>query len=320
MNNWVFLLNRCWKTERKTMALPIATLCGILVLLGCQRSEPLDPEQHKREIEEWQQRRLAKLTRDDGWLTLVGLFWLKEGENTVGSDSASNIVLPAGKTPLRVGSLYLEKSVVRFKSKRDAGVRYNDTLVTSIVLKSDADAGGPTILKTGTVSFYVIKRGDQYAVRVKDSESPTRVNFKGLEYFPIDPTWRVDARFEPYNPPKKLEIPTQVGTVEEYVCPGALAFEIDGKQYCLDPVIEPGAENELFIMLADETNGKETYTVGRQMYAPLPDSNNRVILDFNKAFNWPCVFTEFATCPIPPPQNRLPIRVEAGEKMYRGYE
>jgi uncharacterized protein (DUF1684 family) len=302
------------------ISLRFIVVSGILFFIGCQRYQPVDPEQHRREIEEWRAHRLARLTRDDGWLTLVGLHWLKEGANTVGSDSTSDVILPAGKTPGRVGSLRLEKGIARFAAKRGVEVRLNDSVVTSLVLKSDADAGGPSILKIGTVSFYVIKRGERYAVRVKDSESPARMHFKGLEYFPIDRAWRVEARFEPYVPAKTLEIATQVGTVEKYMCPGSLVFEIKGKEFRLEPVIEPGAEDELFIMFADETNGKETYAVGRQMYAPLPDSNNRVIIDFNKAYNWPCVFTEYATCPIPPPQNRLPIRIEAGEKMYRGHE
>jgi uncharacterized protein (DUF1684 family) len=295
-------------------------LCGLMLFFGCHRSpEPIDVAQYTQEIDEWKQRRLSRLTREDGWLTLVGLFWLKEGDNTVGADSTNAVVLPAGNAPDRIGSLRLERGTVRFTSQRNAKVMHRDSVVNTLVLASDAEAGGPTVLKVGTVMFYVIKRGDQYAVRVKDSESPARLHFAGLEYFPVDLKWRVEARLEPYIPPKKLDIPTQVGTIEEYECPGALVFQIEGKTYRIDPVIEQGAEDQLFIMLADETNGNETYAVGRQMYTPLPDSGDRVILDFNKAFNWPCVFTEYATCPIPPPQNRLPVRIEAGEKMYRGH-
>jgi hypothetical protein len=174
----------------------------------------------------------------------------------------------------------------------------------------------PTILKCGTISFYVIKRGDQFGVRIKDKENPARMNFKGMEYFPIDPTWCVEATFEPYNPPKVISIASVIGTVDHDTCRGALRFEIDGRTYRLNPVTEQGSENELFIMFNDATNGKETYGNGRQLYASLPDSNNHVILDFNKAYNWPCVFTVFATCPIPPRENTLPIPITAGEKMY----
>ena len=292
---------------------------ALLLCVGCRKSA-VDPAQYRQEIEDWRKQRLTRLTGEDGWLTLIGLFWLKEGENGVGCDPANTITLPSGKAPEFVGSIWLEQGKPRFRSKPGSGVKHNDTVVTSLALLSDEDAAGPTILRLGPVSFYVIKRGDQYAVRVKDNNSEARLNFRALDYFPINPSWRVKARFEPYVPPKILEIPSQVGTVEKDSCPGALVFEIEGKTYRLDPVIEKGSEGQFFIMLADETNGKETYAVGRQLYTALPDSNNEVIIDFNKAYNWPCVFTDYATCPIPPPQNHLPIRVDAGEKMYRGHE
>ncbi|MBI1803068.1 MAG: DUF1684 domain-containing protein [Ignavibacteriae bacterium] len=302
-----------------------ARYIGILIILTCiiggcaKKSGVTDLNAYKKEIDEWQKKRLARLTRDDGWLTLAGLSWLKEGENSVGSDSSTTVLLPAGKTPGSLGSIWLENGALRFVAKAGVEVKYKDSLITSMPLKSDAD-DEPTVLSHGTVSFYVIKRGDQLGVRVKDKENPARLNFKGLEYFPIDPKWRFEAKLEPYRPPKILEIPSMIGTVEKDSCPGALVFKLDGKEYRLDVVIEKGSEDQFFIMMSDETSGKETYTVGRQLYATLPDSDGNVVLDFNKAYNWPCVFTVFATCPIPPKQNHLPIRVEAGEKMYAGHE
>jgi uncharacterized protein (DUF1684 family) len=155
---------------------------------------------------------------------------------------------------------------------------------------------------------------------VKDRQNPSLLKFKGMEYFPIDAKWRLDARFEPYVPPKIIPIATVINTVENDSCPGAIVFEIDGKQMRLDAVMERGSTDQLFIMMSDETSGKETYGMGRQLYTDIPDKENRVVIDFNKAYNWPCVFTDFATCPIPPAQNHLPVRVEAGEKMYRGHE
>jgi len=294
----------------------------LLILSGCGKSSTtIDVDAHRQEIEQWKEKRLARLTSDDGWLTLVGLFWLKEGENTVGSDSTNDVILPSGKAPKVAGSLWLENETIRMQARSGVEIKHNDSLVTSIIMKTDEEgAASATILNIGTVSFYVIKRGNELGVRVKDKESPARLNFKGLEYFPIDSKWRMQAKFEPYNPPKILKIPTQAGTVEQDSCPGALVFEIDGKQYRIDAIIEKGSEDQLFIMFTDETNGKETYQVGRQLYTDLPDSNNNVVIDFNKVYNWPCVFTEFATCPIPPRQNHLPIRIEAGEKMYRGHE
>ena len=291
-----------------------------LVIAGCaKKAGVIDVNAHKKEIEEWQKKRLTRLTREDGWLTLCGLFWLKEGENPVGTDSSNTVILPAGKAPKSLGSIWSEKNSLRFEAKPEAGVKVKDSTIRSIQLLTDADSEA-TILKHGTLMFYVIKRGEQLGVRVKDKENPARLDFKGLEYFPIDPRWRIEARFEPYSPPKILEILNVVGTIEKDSCPGALAFNVEGKEYRLDVVIERGSEDQFFIMFDDATNGQETYGLGRQLYADLPGPDGKVILDFNKAYNWPCVFTEFATCPIAPRQNHLPFRVDAGEKMYKGHE
>jgi hypothetical protein len=289
-------------------------------MLGCtKRTSHLDLNAYRTEIEKWKERRLAGLTRDDGWLTLCGFFWLKEGQNRFGSDSSNQIIFPAGIAPKVAGSLWFEKSIVRVMARKGVEITSNGQPVTSMVLLSDEDGlKDPTILNIGPLSFYLIKRGGQLAVRVKDKENPARLNFKGLEYFPVDPKWRFEATFEPYNPPKTLQIATMINTVESDSCPGALAFEFDGRTYRLDVIIEQGTENKLFIMFKDSTNSKETYALGRQLYAEMPDANSKVIVDFNKAYNWPCVFTEYATCPIPPKQNHLPFRVEAGEKMYAG--
>jgi uncharacterized protein (DUF1684 family) len=304
--------------------------CDILVMLvsaafvfgvgGCSKqTAKLDLTAYKAEIEKWKEHRLSGLTRDDGWLTLCGFFWLKEGENRFGSDPANQIVFPRGKAPKVAGSFWLEKGAVRVQVKRGIDVTVGGARITSIALRSDEDGlADPTVMNIGTLSFYLIERGGQLAVRVKDKENPARLNFKGLEYFPLDPKWRFEATYEPYVPPKTIQIATMINTVESDSCPGAVAFEMEGKIYRLDVIIERGTENNLFIMFEDSTNGKETYALGRQLYTQMPDSNGKVILDFNKAYNWPCVFTDYATCPIPPKQNHLPFRVEAGEKMYAG--
>ncbi len=294
----------------------------ILILGGCSKPEKkVDVQAYQKELQEWQTQRTARLTKEDGWLTLCGLYWLKEGENKFGDDTTNAIVFPAGKSQKIAGSIFLEKGVLRVETKKDAGVTYNDSAVTSLIIKSDEEGNSdPTILKLNTLMFYVIKRGEQLGVRVKDKENSARVHFKGLEFFPIDIKWRVEAKFEPYTPPKMIEIGTQIGTTAQDSCPGALVFTLDGKPQRLDVVIESAGDKEFFIMFTDETCGKETYGNGRQLYSAFPDSAGNVILDFNKAFNWPCVFTTFATCPIPPRQNRLSVRVEAGEKMYAGHE
>jgi len=314
--------------KKRATNLPIGILgCISIVVLstllqeGCTRSgTTFDEEAYRKEIQDWQSKRLTRLTSDNGWLTLCGLYWLNEGENTFGSDSSNPIIFPAGKTPGTAGSIRLEHGALRMEARPGVEIKCRDSVVTSMALLSDGEgASDPTILNIGTISFYVIKRGDQLGVRVKDKENPARVHFRGLEYFPIDPKWRIEARFERYQPPKIIPIATMIGTTVNDTCPGALVFDLDGRQCRLDAVIETGSENQLFIMLSDETSGKETYGNGRQLYCDLPDSSGKVILDFNKAYNWPCVFTVFATCPIPPRQNHLSFRLEAGEKMYAGH-
>jgi uncharacterized protein len=277
---------------------------AILLLLAACREERVvvDNSSHEKEIREWQTNRSDRLKREDSWLTLVALDWLKEGENPAPADSGT-ITLAGGKTTL---------------TPKGEGLAIDGKPVTGPVqLLADADPNGPTIVTKGSVRFNVIRRGERFAVRVKDSEAETRKNFAGLDYFPIDPKWRVEATLEAYHPPKIVPITDVTGMTSESVAPGALVFEVDGKEYRLDPILEEGSD-EFFIIFKDETSKDATYQAGRYLYAKKPAAGGKVIIDFNKAYNPPCVFTPFATCPLPPPQNRLPVRVEAGEKRYAG--
>ena len=151
----------------------------------------------------------------------------------------------------------------------------------------------------------LIRRGDKIGVRVKDSQSQARRSFHGLDYFPIDPSWRIEARFEPYDPPRSISVPNVLGQDNAEKSPGALVFEHGGKTYRLDPVLERG-ETDYFVIFGDRTNGTDTYGAGRFLYVH-PPVDGKTIIDFNKAYNPPCVFTEYATCPLPPPQNKLPV-------------
>jgi uncharacterized protein (DUF1684 family) len=300
--------------------------------VSCRRSSTsapsarLDETTYRDEIQKWQANRLASLTKDDGWLTLVGLFWLKEGENKFGSDVKNPIVLPKGKAPAVAGSLWLEKGHVRLTAPRESGISVKvnaegtnriDPPITALDLKDDNDDNGPTILTLGAILINVVKRGERIGVRVKDTESETRREFKGLEYYPVDPKWRIEARFEPYQPPKTIPITNVLSMTDDEMSPGAFAFKIDGKTYRIDPILEKG-ETDLFVMVADGTTGKETYGAGRYLYVTPPDASGKVIIDFNKAYSPPCAFTNYATCPLPPQQNRLPFRIDAGEKKYAG--
>lgn len=296
-------------------------LVSLFSFSACQKSTApapaFDAAAHATEIQQWQSARLASLTKDDGWLTLIGLFWLNEGENKFGSDSGNPVVLPKDKAAGVAGSLWLEKGRVRLAARPGTQITADGKVVTTLDLKDDNDESGPTILKLGSLLINVVKRGERIGVRVKDTENRTRREFKGLEYFPIDPKWRLEARFEPYQPPKTIPITNVLSMTDDEISPGALAFEVDGKTYRLDPILEKGA-TELFVMIADETTGRETYGAGRYIYVSPPDASGKVVLDFNKAYSPPCAFTNHATCPLPPRQNHLPFRIEAGEKKYTG--
>jgi len=294
-------------------------LCATLFLaLACAKQKPkLDENAYRREIDAYRSDRVKSLTSDDGWLTLVGLYWLQEGENKFGSDPHNTVALPQGKSSSVAGSFFLENGNVRIEANPNSGVTSEGKPVTSLALKTDENAGEPTVLHMGSLSFYVIKRGDQFGIRVKDSENPPRRQFAGIQYFPTDPRWRVEARFEPYNPQKKIPISNVLGQTSDEPSPGAIVFEMNGNTYRLDPILEEG-NDELFIIFADQTSGRETYGAGRFLYVPKPGADNRIVIDFNKAYSPPCAFTPYATCPLPPQQNRLAIRVEAGEKKYEG--
>jgi len=250
----------------------------------------------------------------------VGLHWLEEGESRVGSAPGSDVPLPA-KAPGEVGVIEItagpERRVV-FRPTPGVEVTVAGRPVTEpLPLATDAGGAEPTILELATFDLYVIDRDGRLAVRVKDSESPARLGFRGLEYYPIDPRWRVAADFEPYEPPRVLTIANVLGGSTEERLPGALHFRLGEERYSLDAIQEAGSD-ELFVIFADPTNGEETYGAGRYLYTAFPGADGKAVVDFNKAYNPPCVFTPYATCPLPPPQNRLPLRVEAGEKIYGG--
>ena len=302
----------------RSVRILILTLCAATLLAGaCSKPKnKLDALTYQKEIEQWHDERAAELKSENGWLTLVGLFWLKEGENKIGSENTNEIVLPQGKAPKIAGSLWLEKGVVRLATLPESGITHAGEPVTAMVLQSDID-GAPTVLNLGSLSFNIIKRGESLGVRVKDKENPDRLRFTGLDYFTADPKWRLEARLQPYNPPKAIPITNVLGMTEDMISPGALSFDVAGKTYRLDAIEEKGSK-QFFLIFADQTTGRETYGAGRYLYADPPDADGSVIVDFNKAYNPPCAFTNYATCPLPPSQNRLALRIEAGEKVYAG--
>ena len=299
-------------TARSNLSVGLIIIILALSIIVTAADDPT----YTKAREKWRAERLEEINGEDGWTTLVGLFWLNEGQNKFGSDPSNEIVLPRSSAPKFAGSMRLDNGVVTLEAKPDAGITSDGNAASTLVLQSDDD-GKPTVLKLGSLKLFVIKRGEKLGLRVKDKRNPARSHFAGLDYFPVDLKWRLDARFEPYDPPKIIPIVNVLGMVDNMTSPGALVFEVNGKTHRLDPVLEKGSK-QLFIIFGDKTTGKETYGAGRYLYADPAGDDGKVVLDFNKAYNPPCAFTQFATCPLPPRQNRLAIRVEAGEKKYAG--
>ncbi|GAB3793011.1 DUF1684 domain-containing protein [Dyella agri] len=281
------------------------------------------PSSYTHEIEQWRVDRVARLTGPDGWLSLIGLEWLHEGANRVGSAAGNDIVLKAG--PAHLGTVtQTTDGALRIALDKDSGATVDGKSVAEAALIDDIHAGAdaaPTTVRFGNANFYVIERDGRMALRVKDSDAEARRDFLGIDYFPVDPSWRVEADWVPFVPEHDLEIGTAIGTIDKVKVPGKAVFHRDGHTFELLPYQEePGGE--LFFVLADRTSGKETYGAARFLYAALPAGGvtkpGKVVLDFNKAYNPPCAFTPFATCPLAPPENRLDLAVTAGEKKYRG--
>ena len=267
-------------------------------------------------IARWRAERVESLTSDNGWLTLTGLYWLKEGDNTFGRAPGNSLVLDNPALADTAGSFVLTGHEVRFRALPESGVTHDGQPVTDLDLAPDA-SGHPTVLASGALRFYLIERAGKLGVRVRDLDNPHRSGFRGLEYFPVSTDWVVNARFERYQPIHHIKIINILGMELEMESPGAVVFMKDGHEWRLDTVLEEPGDDELFIMFADATSGHETYGAGRFLYIPIP-SGATVPLDFNKAYNPPCALNEFATCPLPPWQNRLKLAVRAGEKKYAG--
>ena len=282
----------------------------IFFLSGCSKKIETDPA-YVSEISNWHNKRIQKLQKDNGWLNLVGLYWLKQGVNTFGSDSSNDIIFPAGAPP-KIGSIILNDSVAQLKVNANIDVALNGNKVKEARLQNDL-SGIPCVMSVGSYRWNIIKRESKYGIRLRDLNAPLVKYFPGIETYPADKSWRIEASYVKFPQPRKIIVPTILGTVEENTVNGNLTFTKDGNKYSLMPIVE---NDSYFLIFADETNGEETYGAGRYLYTALPDSNGKVILDFNKAYNPPCAFKKYATCPLPPKDNYLHLKVTAGEKKY----
>jgi uncharacterized protein (DUF1684 family) len=263
--------------------------------------------EYEKEIMAFRKIRIDSLQHENGYLNLSGLFWLKEGENTIGADPKNDFVFPAEHSDSFLGKIILNNGVVRFKSSQANQVFSSGQAVSEMIIFQDKKV---VVLEHKSLRWFIIKRGEKYALRLRDLEGEYVRNFKGIDYFSIDSSWRIKAKFVPtYG--KKLNITDITGRNYLEDSPGELHFTIKGKKYTLEA---GGTIDEFFIVFGDLSNKKTTYGGGRFLYASAPDKEGNVILDFNKSLNPPCEFTPFATCPLPTKKNRMNLEITAGEK------
>lgn len=267
---------------------------------------------YQESILEWRRALEASLRREEGWLALAGLSWLREGENTVGADPASDLALPVGSAPGQVGRIELADGRARLTIAPGVEAMVEGDRIREVSMTPDTE-GAPTRVRVGSLTLAVIRRGKRWGLRVWDRNSPARASFSGREWYPIDEAYRVEARFLAYDPPRMLGILDVLGEVEETPCPGCVIFALAGQESQLQ--VCEADEDGLFFIFRDATSGATTYPAGRFLVSE-PAQDGRVILDFNRAYNPPCAFTPYATCPLPPEGNTLPQAIEAGE----GYE
>ena len=295
---------------------------SLAALAACSSGPPplpaVDVAVHRDSVEKWHEFRKNAVYGPSGWATLLGLWWLQPGESTIGTDLNATVVLPPARAPRRLGTVHIRPESTWFVAARGAKVT-QDTMaaeVRSLRLRSDLEEKS-TLLRSGSLIIQYIVREDRgefkHAIRIKDTLSATRAA-EPLRYFPTDIKWRVPAQFVPVAGNDSLNIIGVLGTETRMAHPGDIKFTLGGKPLSLMVIREPEDHTaELFVMFTDSTNRKESYPATRYVWVPKPDSLGRTVVDFNKAFNPPCAFTKFATCPFPPKGNHVPLYVTAGE-------
>ena len=308
------------KVARRPLWSALLLVC--VAAFAAMANEP-DTASWQRDLLAWRAQHAAELQKPDGWLSLAGLEWLQAGDNSIGSAADNKIRLPAGG-PEHVAVMRLEGEAVKLNPPPGgfpAGMLVGGKPAQAQVLRADADKdkNNPR-LTVGTLTFYVIRRAERFGVRIKDAKSAVLVSFHGLKWYVPDASYRVVARWVPYNPSKTVKMATLIGTAYDAQVPGAAEFQLAGKTYRLEPLLEDPAEPKLFFVLRDTTSTSTTYPACRFLYTGFPDHGidkpGDLALDFNHLENPPSAYTPFATCPLPPPQNRLAIALPVGEQRY----
>ncbi len=267
-----------------------------------------DPDSYADHIAEWDSIRLQRLKSPTGWVNLAGLFWLQEGENRIGSSGNNDIVFPRG--PEEIGVMNLKGQDVSFTPSGEVNIRADGEDVSADILIFGRNREAE-LLAVDSLGFFIIKRGERIGIRLRDYIHPRLDKLQGIDRYPPDQDWIIEARFIESDDEIIIRVPDVLGEVNEEKAPGILEFEYDGEIRRLYPT---GTRDNLFVIFADDTNALDTYGGGRFLGAGAVDSDGYVILDFNKAYNPPCAFSPYATCPLPPGENFLPFGITAGEK------
>ena len=308
----------------------LAAIAGLVFLLNmassnsrAKKTDSSNQDAWQKDLLDWRAKHVAELQKPDGWLSLSGLEWLQPGDNSFGG-AADNKIHLADTKVAHLGVLQLDGQTVRLLEPSGGfppGFLVAGAAAKSQTLRTDADNDkNAPHLTIETLNMYVIRRGDRFALRVKDSRSQVLLGFHGLKWYAPDPAYRVTAKWIPYNPPKTVGLDTLAGTHYSQPVPGAAEFKLTGETYRLEPVLEDSDPKKLFFILRDTTSASTTYGACRFLYTALPSEGvakpGDLVLDFNRLENPPCAYTPFATCPLPPPGNRLHIALPVGEQRY----
>ncbi len=304
----------------------LATLGAAVVLAGCTQPAPerapelqaYDAAAHRANVEDWRAWRHGELVKPDGWLSLSGLYWLTPGEYTFGSALENDLVYSREGVPPVLGRFSVTETEVEFFPTEgvDVGMPGGEWGLVPPSVYVVGMEGETPVMQWGEMQWYVIEREDHLALRLKDAASELVTGFEGMDNFELAAEWRLDATFEFLDPPGTIKIPNVFGSLGDEELLGAVVFEYGGETYRLDMWRDSGDPDNLFTAFGDETNAASSYGAGRFLWVDAPDEWGRTVVDFNRSYNPPCAFSPFATCPLPPTQNRLPLRIEAGERAF----
>ncbi len=277
----------------------------------------VEEETYLAEMEQMRRERTAALVADRSWLTLAGLYWLQPGENSFGTAPTNALLLPGQQGPAHAGTFTFTNGTTTLHGEPGVMLQVNGNVVGESVLQDDM-SGSPDLVTLGNFSMILIKRGERYGIRLYDTNSPIRQAFIGLDWYPVDPTYRIEAAFIPYEPARLIAYGNVLGDTIEEECPGAVEFTWQGVRCRLDALARG---DKFFFNFHDATNGATTYGAGRFLYTEgvqyaEAGKAGTVIVDFNQTTNPYCAYTAYATCPLPPSQNCLPVRIEAGERKF----